>query len=175
MYFDLANAQQHQNAILTALPMSRPAGAQLGVRFEVLGTPAPKGSFRISRKASGAPLVRKDSDATEWWHDAVKRAALRACANRTPFLGCELRTIILFYVRRPVGHYGTGKNAGAVKPSAPRWPSIKPDIDKTVRATLDPMQGVVFDDDSRIVKLIAEKHYAPLGTPTGALILVQAI
>lgn len=48
--------------------------------------------------------------------------------------------------------------------SAPKkrvYPAIKPDIDKLVRSTLDALTGVLFADDSQVVKLMADKVYGP--------------
>jgi crossover junction endodeoxyribonuclease RusA len=39
------------------------------------------------------------------------------------------------------------------------WPTVKPDIDKLTRAILDSMTGIVYVDDSQVVKLRAEKQY----------------
>jgi Holliday junction resolvase RusA-like endonuclease len=59
-----------------------------------------------------------------------------------------------------------------LKPSAPLTPATKPDIDKLTRSTLDSLIGAVFDDDSRIVRLVVDKQYAVPGAE-GARIRVQ--
>jgi crossover junction endodeoxyribonuclease RusA len=74
-----------------------------------------------------------------------------------------LAVSIAFRICRPAGHWGKGKNAGMLAPSAPAFPRGKPDIDKLARSTLDSMTGILFDDDSRIVSLHLVKRYATVG------------
>jgi len=65
-----------------------------------------------------------------------------------------------FYMPRPKGHYGTGKNAGKLKMSAPVYPVVKPDIDNLIKFYLDCMNGVVFEDDRQIIRCHASKLYS---------------
>jgi len=67
---------------------------------------------------------------------------------------------ILIYVTRPQGHYGTGKNAGELKASAPRLPGSGKDIDKVCRAIFDAgkIAGWYFDD-ARICDLRVRRRY----------------
>ena len=141
--------------------------------FRVIGKPAPKGSPRVVTKGKGGkplpfPRVLKDSKATVSWHQAVAGTAEIAMRARAPFAGKALSVAVVFRLRRPKGHYGKK----GLRPSAPAYPAVKPDLDKLVRATMDPLEGVVFDGDSRIVLLNAEKHYADLGEAESATITV---
>lgn len=152
----------------------------VAISFRVFGSPSPKGSPRVVMHGRGgiplaAPRVLHDSAKTESWAAEVAmqaRAAIDACA---PFCDVPLVVSVTFFVVRPAGHYGRGKHAGRLKPSAPRAPRGKPDIDKLVRATLDPLIGVAFDDDSRIVELHAQKVYALLGESPGAQIDIREV
>lgn len=55
-----------------------------------------------------------------------------------------------------------------MRPSAPRRPGVKPDLDKLVRSTLDGLvAGGALEDDARIVGLVASKRYAAKGSPVG--------
>lgn len=75
--------------------------------------------------------------------------------NDTP-----LRVKLTFRLRRPKSHYGTGRNADKLKPSAPSYPAKRPDLDKLVRSTLDGLgESALYDDDSRIVELAVSKRY----------------
>ena len=57
------------------------------------------------------------------------------------------------------GHYGTGRNADQVKASAPPHPTTKPDATKLVRAVEDALTGVIWRDDSQVVRQWASKVY----------------
>ncbi|MCR4339570.1 MAG: RusA family crossover junction endodeoxyribonuclease [Gemmatimonadaceae bacterium] len=69
-------------------------------------------------------------------------------------------------MQRPAGHYGTGRNAGTVRPCAPEWPTTKPDADKLTRALLDALTGVAYVDDSQVVHLGIRKEWALTGPGT---------
>ncbi len=136
--------------------------------IDIIGRPAPKGSPRIVRnKGSRKIKVLKDSEKTEIWHETVARAALRAMeGKRQPaFVHRALYARLMFRFRRPAGHF---TKRGTLRASAPAYPAVKPDIDKLVRATLDPLEGIIYDNDSRIVQLLVTKRYLEPGEAEGA-------
>jgi hypothetical protein len=145
------------------------------VRFEVLGTPAPKGSSRAILIAGLARNVPSGSDVNRKrlrsWDVNVREAALAAVGGPPPFIGVALDVFLRFALRRPAGHYGKR----GLRPSAALYPTTKPDCDKIARATLDSLTGIVFDDDSRIVRLLVYKLYASPVWPEGATISVTAL
>ena len=77
-----------------------------------------------------------------------------------------------FYFQRPKGHYGTGRNALAVRASAPPQMTTMPDVDKLARCALDALSGVIFRDDAQIVTLHVGKRY---GEPERAEIMVREL
>jgi crossover junction endodeoxyribonuclease RusA len=141
------------------------------ISFGVLGTPAPKGSSRpmLNRK-TGKPFTFKggspqNSEKLTTWDGAVRSAAISRIGSVgcPPFVEVSLFVQLVFRLARPGGHWGKGKNAGRLSPKAPMLPRGKPDIDKLARSTLDSLTGIVFDDDSRIVRLDLRKVYASPG------------
>jgi crossover junction endodeoxyribonuclease RusA len=76
-----------------------------------------------------------------------------------PILGAvELR--LGFDLPRPAGHYGTGRNAAVLKPSAPVHPITVPDLDKLVRCVSDAITDArLWADDSQVVSLVTAKRY----------------
>lgn len=129
----------------------------------VYGTPAPQGSK--TRNAAGA--MYESSAKVKPWREAVKSAALDALAYDAAWLPLAdaLRVDVTFTLPRPKHHYGTGKNAGRVKPSAPHYPTGKPDLDKTVRSTLDALTDAgVWRDDSFVNAVFAAKTYPLTGS-----------
>ena len=148
------------------------------VHLEVLGTPAPKGSSRAMIRGGHAVNVPSGSEVNrrnlKGWDAAVREAAASFVGDvaAPPFVKVALHVQLTFRLTRPGGHWGEGKRAGQLKASAPLYPAGKPDADKLTRATLDSMTGIVFDDDSRIVRLVVEKLYARPGEE-GATITVE--
>ena len=96
---------------------------------------------------------------------------LQTVLHRPPLDG-PLRLRAVFVFPRPATHFGTGRNAGRLKPSAPVYCRTRPDVDKLLRAIGDAITGVVFRDDARVVDVAAEKHY---GAPPCAHIEVEEL
>lgn len=65
------------------------------------------------------------------------------------------------FFTRPAGHFGTGRNAGLVKPSAPVWPTSKANGDRTnlLKSIEDALTGIVWRDDSQVVDGPITKAY----------------
>jgi Holliday junction resolvase RusA-like endonuclease len=147
--------------------------------FSIIGTPAPQGSK--TRNRYGA--VYESSAKVKPWRQDVRAAALDAIESADDLLapdGLRFPTGpvivgIRFRLARPKGHYGTGRNAGQLRPSAPKVPDVKPDIDKLVRSTLDGMgEAGVWRDDCQVVGLWVVKEYATDDLPVGATVSVEA-
>lgn len=144
------------------------------IRIDAWGTPVPKGSMKLVTKGKGGrplprPLMVADSShELEAWARAVTGAALVACMGlRRPwFADAALIVGAEFRLERPLPAT-VRKNGGE--------PRVKPDLDKLVRATLDPLQGLVFDEDSRIVGTLARKRYTNPGESPGASLLVAEL
>lgn len=67
---------------------------------------------------------------------------------------------ILVYVKRPSSHYGSGKNAGALKATAPVIPPSGKDNDKICRAILDAGQiAGWYTNDARVSDLQIKRRY----------------
>lgn len=82
------------------------------------------------------------------WRKAIAAAA-REAYDGEPYRGAVTAEID-FWFRRPLSHYGTGRNAEKLKPHAPPRHTQKPDVDKLLRAVLDGITGVVIHDDSQV-------------------------
>jgi len=130
--------------------------------------PRNKKTGAIVRRPNGSPMVVTKNDAgeaAEAWAGAVADAVGKRMAE-TGFetIGPKVPVAIdLVFIRpRKQGDYGTGRNAGLLKDSAPGDPSVKPDVDKLARCVLDALKGVAWHDDGQVVGMPAWKEF---GTP----------
>ena len=71
-----------------------------------------------------------------------------------------LRVDLYFYMNRPKSHFGTGKNHGTLKKSAPRWHTSVPDADNLAKLVLDSMNKSFWRDDSIICYSRIVKQYS---------------
>lgn len=130
---------------------------------DVLGIPVPQGSKRVFH----GHLVDVNHSKLRDWRALVANSVV----GQTPLVG-PVAVRLDFYLPRPKGHYGSGRNSGMIKPSAPLFPAVKPDIDKLVRACLDALTGMAFRDDSQVCALSARKLFADNRTP-GVHVVVE--
>lgn len=137
-------------------------------RLTVYGTPAPAGSKKVVPLGSRYGVVDASKRSAPWKKE-IRQAAGRE-ANGKPVMDGPLAIRIRFFVRRPQGHFGTGRNAGVVKGSAPAFPTVKPDVLKLARAVEDALSGIAYRDDAQIVTEVLEKRY---GTPERVEIMIR--
>ena len=135
--------------------------------FFVAGTPAPGGSKKAFVRG-GRAVVVDDAKNNASWRERV--AAVASGHHRGPLLDAPLAVTFVFFTLRPRGHYGGGRNAARLKPSAPRYPTTKPDALKLARSTEDALSGVVWRDDSTTVDLVVRKRY---GDRPGCQVTIQ--
>jgi Holliday junction resolvase RusA-like endonuclease len=121
------------------------------MEVDVLGVPVPQGSKRVF----GGHLVDVRHKELREWRSLVAHSIGLGTVITGP-----VHVKLDFFLIRPRGHFGTGRNEHKLKPSAPAYPKSKPDLDKLVRACLDAMTGMVYTDDSQVVALSVTKRYA---------------
>lgn len=135
------------------------------IELIVHGIPAPQGSKTRTRWG-----MREDNPNTKPWRAAVAAEAASVVNGQEPLTG-PLELAALFYFPRPKSHYRTGKHADELKPNAPDYCATKPDADKLIRAAADAMSGIVYRDDSQLVRISARKLY---GQPRAVLVVRAA-
>lgn len=147
--------------------------------IDVLGTPAPQGSKKgfFNPKLGRVQVVEDNAPKTKTWRQDVLTAAVDAQPEGWEPIDAAVWIEAVFYFRRPASHFGTGRNAGTLKDSAPERPAVKPDIDKVLRATLDGLATAgCYVNDSRVVSVTVEKRYVDeLHRLEGAVIEVYAL
>lgn len=131
------------------------------ISFTVYGVPAPKGSksaFPIRRSTGrmGVAVVEGKSARQKDWAHRVEEVVQGLAEGGAPMLDGPIDAWVCFFLPKPK--------------SAPKrrrtWPDRKPDLDKLIRALMDPLTGVLIVDDARIVNFSRlEKVYAEDATP----------
>lgn len=141
------------------------------IKFFVPGIPAPGGS----KKAFYNPKTKKisvvdDCKRNKPWRERVASFAY----NHRPdnLIACAIDLSVDFIMPRPKSHYGVGRNCDKLKPSAPKFCTKKPDATKLLRALEDALTGMIWRDDSQIVKQTVRKHW---GEKPGALVKISKI
>lgn len=132
----------------------------MSVRIVIPGTPASKGSMKCIGRRGKVGHVLVESVDNKDWRDAVSTWAGR---KLTPFEArVPLSAEMTFTLDRPRSHYGTGRNAGVLKTSAPAFPvgHNTGDVDKLLRLVLDALQDAgVLPDDCQVIEVTARKVY----------------
>jgi Holliday junction resolvase RusA-like endonuclease len=75
-------------------------------------------------------------------------------------LAGPLLVSVHFWFQRPKSHYGTGKNSGLLKDSAPKYHTSRPDRDNLDKLVLDALTGIFWKDDSTICQGSISKMYS---------------
>jgi Holliday junction resolvase RusA-like endonuclease len=138
--------------------------------IHVRGLPRPQGSMRLHQLPSGKAVARYPAAVYQWRAQVQQAVAER---ELPPIFGpVELR--LGFDLPRPLGHFGTGRNLHTVKPSAPMWPGVMPDLDKLTRAVMDAITDAgLWKDDGQVCSLRAAKRYVT--SVPGVLITVTEL
>lgn len=131
------------------------------------GHPRTKGSFTAIRNPKTNKIFFKQSDKSRAWQNTIRDLVHRNLPEM--LFGDQTYPVSItmtFYIARPMSHYGTGKNFRTLKASAPMLPtSRRLDLDKLIRTVLDGLTSVVYDDDTRVVTIVASKLWAGLDAP----------
>jgi len=126
---------------------------------EVVGLPAGQGS---KRHVGGGRLIEQSKQVAPW-REAVTRAACEAIGDDRAFFPiiAPVSVTVTFWFPRPKSHYRTGQSAHLPRQDAPRWHAKAPDVDKTLRSTLDALTlAGVWRDDAQVADAVARKLYA---------------
>lgn len=128
------------------------------ITFFVPGTPVAKGSAKaFYNKNAGKIVVMQDNkDKQKPWASMISYCAQEAGCQLSP---SAIRIRLQFVMPRPKSHYGTGKNATALKKFVPSYHTSKPDLDKLIRCVKDALTGVAWKDDSQVCEVVANKKY----------------
>ena len=133
-------------------------GEYQGIKFTVQGTPVAKGRPRFAKIGN---FVRTYTPkVTVSYENLVKLSFMQACGTDFTPYDCALIVRIEAFFARTKGHFGTGRNEGVLKKSAPEHMTKKPDIDNCAKSIIDALNGAAFTDDKLIATLSVSKSYS---------------
>lgn len=124
----------------------------MALTFTVPGEPVPQPRPRVSTRGGFARAYVPAKHPVHAYRDAIATAARVAGAG---VHGEPVSVVIDFVWERPKSHM----RKNGVKPDAPALP--RPDLDNTTKAVLDSLNGVAWEDDSQVHRLVVEKSYGP--------------
>jgi len=137
------------SATLFEEPLAPPSPAGRGsVKFTVYGKPVPQGSTRaFIPKGWKRAVITTDNTKLKPWRQQITATAIALAVEILPR---EVPVVmgLRFYFEKP--------------PSAKKRirPTVKPDVDKLIRGVLDSLTGVLYVDDSQVVRFsYIEKLY----------------
>lgn len=129
------------------------------INLKILGTPTPKQSarFRIIKGKKGDFI-------SSYQKKSVKDAANSIALQIKPQLPKDFKIIDtpmsmdVLFVFPPLKSWSK-KKLEELKSGAIIYKDTKPDVDNTTKNLLDPMEGLVFTNDSRICKITIQKIF----------------
>lgn len=107
--------------------------------FFISGRPVPQGSLKF---INGHAIHVRAQDLALWRADIARVAKLSHVTKAEE----DVEITLTFVLTKPK----------SVKRNAPH---IRPDLDKLIRAVLDGLTGVAYEDDGQVIKLVAQKQY----------------
>lgn len=141
---------------------------RLWLEMWVPGIPAPQGS---KRHVGGGRMV-ESSARLRPWRAAITTAAVMAAGPDWQPVTEAVSLTVVWQLPRPASHYGTGRNARTLRPSAPRRHSQRPDADKLLRAVLDSLTDAgIWRDDAQVDVVLAIRQWTE--GPPGCRISVR--
>ena len=132
----------------------------------------PVAQDRPRARNMGAHATVYDSGRARPWRALVIDAAVQHKLAGL-HLDVPLGVRVVFRLSRPQSHFGTGKNCGNLKASAPTFVARKPDIDNFLKSTFDAMtEAMVWRDDSLVCAVHTDKRFVGDGELPGCTIAI---
>jgi crossover junction endodeoxyribonuclease RusA len=113
------------------------------IQFSVEGRPVPQGSMRYI--GNGRMIHNKAKELAVWRATIAHKAQEAGCVPIDGPIAIKLR----FRMQKP-------------KSVKRDFPIVAPDLDKLIRAVLDGLTNVAYNDDSQVIDIIAQKVYSEI-------------
>ena len=127
------------------------------VTFTVEGTPIGKGRPKFARRGNFVSTYTPTK--TRDYEVIIAEQARLAMGSSEPL---KTPVAAYIYITVPIPQSYSKKRKAACLDGFER-PCKKPDIDNIIKAFLDSMNGIVYDDDTQVVSLHSIKRYGSVG------------
>lgn len=120
------------------------------IQMEIYGKPIPLNRARACHRGSFIQMYdsqTKEKEGYKW--------QIRAVFNNKP-ITVPVEIVCIFYFGIPKG---TSKARTREMLANTMVPMKRPDLDNLIKFILDCMNGIVYQDDAQVVRIIAEKRY----------------
>ena len=140
--------------------------------FSVHGVPVAQPRHKVAARGKFAHAYIPKEHPIHAWKDSVRESWK---ATGDAYLEGPICFGAIFYLPRPMTHYRTGKFAGQLKPSAPKYPAARgtKDGDNMAKAVTDALEGVAYDDDCQITEWHMRKRYIDELGPRAVITLAE--
>jgi len=126
------------------------------VSLVIPGKPIAKARPRFCRRGKSV----KTYDVQETEASRFMLLAKEQLNGHQPIEDGPISLTLCFEMPRPKGHYGSGRNAHKLKPSAPAHHTSTPDVDNLVKFVKDCLNELAWRDDCQVVSIQALKRYS---------------
>lgn len=134
------------------------------IKFFVKGDPVAWQRVRYNSRSGNFFTAEHTRD----WEGVVAAAALGKKVAR--LMSCPVRIELIFFMGTPKKHKKFFDRTGKLPHH-----TNKPDVDNLVKAVKDALRGIMYNDDSQIYDLKAQKFYAHPEPPGVGVILQYEI
>jgi len=131
------------------------------VDFFIPGKPESRSAGKITVVGGKPRTYHKKNSPEQKWFEQCQRIAKEHAPKR--LLDGPLRATYAFYLERP-------KSA-----KKRRYPHAKPDLDNLEKLLNDALEGIVFVNDSRIVKKESNKYYPLPDQSLGVYVIIAEL
>ena len=140
------------------------------IKIEIPGQPVHKKRHRWVNRGKHAGAYSTQTTEVKQIQAIIKKQI----GQHKPYAGA-LSFSAYFIMERPKNHYGTGKNTGKLKLTAPMYHIKKPDSDNLEKFYKDCMNKIVYFDDSQFVLNQVSKIYTREGEEPKTIIYIAEV
>ena len=139
------------------------------VVLTVFGRPLPKERARAVSNSTGVWVYSPSTTKERAFAQQVKAIMGGLLQQQaTYFQASFLQVGLLFCFRRPLTHFqGQDRVSGRLIDDIAPYPTHS-DVDNCVKFVLDALNGVLYQDDRRVVRLVVEKVWDPVPSSPGS-------